>query len=125
MEVLKQKLSEHLTSNLLIDEIRNEKGETLLIHAIRANENLSMIKDVVQFLMEHNTDIDARDNRGRTPLIHTALRDLIEVGDMLLDNGAQLDAKTNSGHSAFDAARSRHFIKYISMLERHYKKRNK
>ncbi|KAF8244054.1 ankyrin repeat protein [Wilcoxina mikolae CBS 423.85] len=65
-------------------EVKNgEHGETVLHRAAR-NAN----KAVVQFLLHHGADIQAKDRCGWTPLYYAKLCGNADVERLLLDRGA-------------------------------------
>jgi ankyrin repeat protein len=61
---------------------------------------------VIEVLLAHNADVDARDTQGRTPLIWAALKGQTGAVRLLLDAGAEIAAATNTGWTALHYAYS-------------------
>jgi ankyrin repeat protein len=79
---------------LLLIWVANAAGGTALFQAIR--------KDDLTFI-RHNlskTQLEARDNRGATPLMHAAAFGSIEALKLLLDAGADVNARNDFGATA-------------------------
>jgi ankyrin repeat protein len=57
--------------------------------------------EVIRVLLEAHSDIEARDNRGQTPLFHAASRDYpenrVETMQLLFDYGAKINVSDSSG----------------------------
>ena len=60
--------------------------------------------DIVDLLLDHGADIEARDDIGQNPLVCAAYRGRIEEVRRLLDRGADIDAVDWFGHSALAIA---------------------
>lgn len=75
-------------------DILNDAGETALLHACRSGH-----ADVVRILINHKANAAlARPTDGQTPLhwlFNFADEDMLEVAEMLLRNGAKIDARTH------------------------------
>ena len=77
---------------------RNEEGssylhgQTALHAAVRAGH-----AELVQLLLESNSDKDARKNDGRTPIYLASQNGHDKVVELLLAAGADKDAATNNG----------------------------
>ena len=56
--------------------------------------------EVIKFLLEKGSDINARDDKGRTPLMHGAGNGGKTHVQALLDAGADIAAVDNDGHDA-------------------------
>jgi len=93
-------------------------GWTPLIHAV--NEGCF---NNVTCLLEHNANVEAKDNDGRTPLICAARNGNICVVKHLIEHNANMDAKDNDGNNALQHARipgidcSPYVIEYLELLE--------
>jgi len=58
--------------------------------------------EVLQILINHGADIDARNGMGRTALMEAADADNLENVRALLVAGAAVSLKDNEGETAFD-----------------------
>jgi hypothetical protein len=83
---------------------RTPNGWTLLHLAARMGN-----EDLVRLLLSHGVKIDARDNRGETPLIlvcdfgwYWGSRGRPDIVRLLLENGADARARDSNGNSSLD-----------------------
>jgi ankyrin repeat protein len=95
-----EKLKKHLYDpEVDINFIDPETGYTPLIQALRL-KNISIIKDLLE---EYRTiiDIDKHDKHkyGFTPLLHTAQMQDIELMNLLIEAGADVDVGSNGDNS--------------------------
>ncbi|MCO5297063.1 MAG: ankyrin repeat domain-containing protein [Fimbriimonadaceae bacterium] len=88
-----------------LDE-RGQSGETILHYAANGGD-----LEIVKFLVNQGLDVNAKDNRGMTPLMHSVFssglpkdKAPIEIVRLLIDLGADLDAKDAKGQTAYDWA---------------------
>lgn len=81
-------------SPTLVNE-KNDNGETALISALYYGRS-----DVMKYLLDHGSDINAQDNEGRTALICGILTNPPENIDLLLKRGAIIDIANKSGSNA-------------------------
>jgi hypothetical protein len=72
---------------------RNEKGQTLL-----SASAIYQWPKIVQLLLEHSANPNARDHQGRTPLHHAAMHSIDSV-KLLLAAGADVKARDQHGKS--------------------------
>jgi ankyrin repeat protein len=75
-------------------------GETFL-HRSAATNNIFAARWAVEWNVEL---VNSRDKRGRTPLFHAAAAGSVEVCQILLDNGAEVDAADGFGRTPLCAA---------------------
>lgn len=101
----------HLLVQRGVDVNRSDSsGKRPLHYVIQSTRHIRLsggdINSVVQELLNAGADIEARDLEGATPLHYVvkANDSLPEGLKVLLDNGADLAAKTNDGKTAMDAA---------------------
>lgn len=91
----------------------NNAGENLLITAAR-NPN----PEITKFVLKLGFDIEDRDNEGFTALLNAACyQSNTDVLDILINAGANLYAKTNSGDNPFHIAalsKNKEVARYVS-----------
>ena len=87
-------------SQLLLDHSadvnsRNNKGQTPLHLVSRLEMSLNECNrpSVVRLLIAHGADVNARDMTHTTPLLYASCRGRLEVAQVLLDNGANVNDK--------------------------------
>lgn len=82
--------------------VRNKKGQTLLMIAIRNMQpNAKKLTPVVD-LLASGVDVNAADNEGRTALMYAAMRGRFDTVKLLLAAGARKDALDKENKSAAD-----------------------
>jgi ankyrin repeat protein len=91
-----------ITANELIKHgadpsIKDANGNTALLYASRYDSNISKI------ILDHEqkSDINAHDEDGMTALIHTIQRNDVWLAHDLMDAGANITHKSNSGSTAY------------------------
>ena len=62
-------------------------------------------KEMIRLLVKHHAKVDARDNRGLTPLLWTAFGGKQEAAAELLSNGADVNARGPDGRTTLDLAK--------------------
>lgn len=77
---------------------KNMWGQTALHRA--ANSRGSDVKKVIELLLAAGADIRARDNYGYTPLHHAGEGRSAEAAKVLLERGADVNAKAEGGSTA-------------------------
>jgi ankyrin repeat protein len=79
-----------------------------LIYAAGDNKN----PDVIEVLLGAGANVNARDERGWTPLMYAARsNNNLEVINLLLNNGADGSLESNNGKTAFDHAKDNEYLK--------------
>ncbi|MEN6545687.1 MAG: ankyrin repeat domain-containing protein, partial [Armatimonadia bacterium] len=61
----------------------------------------------------------ARDELGRTPLYQAAANGHTEIVELLLESGAQVNAKTDAGDTALGEATAQGHTETAALLRRH------
>ncbi|XP_069497094.1 B-cell lymphoma 3 protein [Ambystoma mexicanum] len=96
-------------------ETRNYEGFTPLHVAVSTSD-----PDIVSFLLNHGSDIDAVDIKsGRSPLIHAVENNSVEMVSLLIKNGANVNSQTYSGNTALHSASGRGLLDIVRILVKH------
>ena len=74
------------------------------------------IKESVKVLIEHHADVNRKDEKGRTALMHAAAGHVSDAIPLLLENGADPKVRDNEGQSALDLADKSNNLGAIAML---------
>jgi len=74
---------------------------------------------VVEMLLKHGADADAKNNFGDTPLHRACDNDHVEVVEMLLKHGVDAKAKTKGGYTPLHIACYIGHVKVVEMLLKH------
>ena len=82
----------HAGANLFT---KDREGRSILHLAVTS-------ESITRFLIEHKADVNAIDNRGKTPLIVAADCRTLPSAMLLWEEGADLDAEDDNGNSAYD-----------------------
>ena len=134
---------EMLLLNYADTNIKDSRGNTALIHSIQVdnmeifkmlayddrtsaeNKGDALIiasrfnnKEMVKILIEGNADLNQKDSKGNTSLIHAASRGYTEIVRQLIDHHADLDIKNNEGLTALTMAQQRRWTKIVEMLKK-------
>lgn len=98
-----------------ICDSRDAHGETALMSAAdRGNTS------IIELLLEHGADINARNQYGSTALIKAASHGHIDVMKILIQAGADANIEDNEGLSAFAILRNNYphiFDKWMSAIQ--------
>jgi len=112
--------------HLAASELDNVKRLQNLLHTHNSEESASEIApeprrddaellplrsaavELASLLIERDAVLDFRDDHGFTPLIRAAQVNSFEIAELLIDCGADIKAVDDTGHTAFDYARSNH-----------------
>jgi hypothetical protein len=74
------------------------------------------LKETVKLLIDRHANVNQKDARGRTALMHAAGSRYSTAMPLLLENGADVTARDNEGHSALDLADTSNNLGAIAML---------
>jgi len=88
------------------------KGDALII-ASRFNS-----KEMVKILIEGNADLNQKDSKGNTALIHAASRGYTEIVKQLINHHANLDIMNSEGYTALMLAQQRRRTEIVEMLKK-------
>jgi ankyrin repeat protein len=82
--------------------LKDKDGETLLHWAAVQNPNVT----ILEYLISKGADINARNNKGMTPLHKAAFRNTVDHLKCLINAGAQIHIKDYFGYTIFHTASS-------------------
>ncbi|XP_072325117.1 uncharacterized protein bcl3 isoform X2 [Scyliorhinus torazame] len=93
-------------------EIRNYDGYTPLHVAINSRN-----KGIATHLLDQGADVDAVDIKsGRTPLVHAAESNYMDMVNLLLEHGANVNLQTYSGNTALHSSSGRGLMEIVKVL---------
>ncbi|KXJ86445.1 hypothetical protein Micbo1qcDRAFT_219444, partial [Microdochium bolleyi] len=87
--------------------VRDDERRTILHYASHA--------DVVDMLVQHGADIEARDSDGQTPLASALRRGHVEVAESLLVHGADVEARDNGRDTPLMLAAQRSSLNAVEL----------
>ena len=90
-------------------------------HSLSPAFRMALLAGAVESVRMHlraDTDLDATDSRGRSPLILAASRGHLDVCRLLLEAGADPTSKDHAGTDVLAAARSRGHSAVVELLNR-------
>ncbi len=134
---------EMLLLNYADTNIKDSRGNTALMHATQI-ENMKIFKmlaydertsaenkgdaliiasrfdskEMVKILIESKTNLNQKDSKGNTSLIHAASRGYAEIVRQLIDHHADLNIKNNDGLTALTLAKQRRRTEIAEMLKK-------
>lgn len=117
LESVRKKEGDKVTEALNVPgtQIVNTKdyttGQTAL-HIVTARRDLVW----VQFLIAKGANVNARDNRGVTPLVQASEMGFLEAVDELIKSGARIDEANNTGETPLISAVHRKDLALVRML---------
>ncbi len=81
-------------------DIRNKEGRTSLFHVARNGRP----EDMARLLLRYDADADLADYFGMTPLMIAAARGHMNIVEILLAHGVEVDSRDSLGRTARDVA---------------------
>lgn len=105
----------HVATALEVVKYLIEKGGVNISKGLHAAASAGEL-DTVQYLIENNADIDARNKSGQTPLICAAMNDKLDVVSHLVDCKADVQAEDDVARTALDWAKHNNHISIIALL---------
>ncbi|KAI8148845.1 ankyrin repeat-containing domain protein [Fennellomyces sp. T-0311] len=97
-----------------VNQVHGPHGE-LALHAAASTGQV----DATELLIEHDSDINARDALGHTPLVNSLFSQSLGCLQLLLKAGAQLDIQDPQGNSLLHVAAINNFADGIDALLEH------
>jgi ankyrin repeat protein len=88
------------------------------IHSAAAQRDAAVALDLTRRLLAAGASPNVRQQGGFTPLHEAAIRGHAEMLTLLLEHGAELDARTDDGKTALDLAREKGRAAVVKMLGR-------
>jgi ankyrin repeat protein len=110
------------TAQVLLDydadvNSRTHLNESPLSLAVRSHADVDF--DLVQFLLEHGAEVNAR-GLGKQPSLHvTSFKGQLDVARLLLKYGANVDEKDDDGMTPFQIASVRGYSDITTLLSEH------
>jgi ankyrin repeat protein len=95
-------ISKFLVNNGGNLNLKNKNGKTPLLKAlsmpgtIQGIDRIKSHQDLIKLLIEKGSNINIKDHEGRTPLICALLQRNIEIAEILIENGADINVKFKS-----------------------------
>jgi len=84
--------------SLTDDDLRNSDPTFQLLHSAIDKKNIDV--NIIKYLIENGSDINAKNWKGETPLILSAKHLHLEIIRYLIENGADINAKDDNGRTS-------------------------
>ena len=114
LSVLVLSLLKTSPTNLLLLQVKDKKGATLLHTAAWKNAC-----ETAEVLLEYGADLNAKDKNGSTPLHIAAERDAHQTAEVLLNHGAQITARATAVDSNGDKVLDATPLHMVAMVNAH------
>ncbi len=88
-----------------------ENNQHLLIEAVREND-----REQVNSLLKDKTNVDAKDEFGKTALLLASTLGLTDIAAMLIESGANLEARDSGGNTPLINASYGGHVKLVELL---------
>ncbi|MBQ9389089.1 MAG: ankyrin repeat domain-containing protein, partial [Synergistaceae bacterium] len=106
------------------DKGYSDVAECFLKHGVHiADINAALLKSVseeriklAEFLLKHEADVNAKNNKGNTALMMAAEKGRAKVVEVLLKHGADINAKNNGGDTALWLAADKGYSEVAELL---------
>ena len=81
-------------------DVLESTGKTMLLVALSSLRDHNNLLDIVEFLLKHGTDVNARDNRSTTSSLHLAAEYGVQtIVKMLLNHHADVNSQDSNGET--------------------------
>lgn len=80
---------------------QDKDGLTHLMKYSRRKKNQAEVIPLINELIKNGTNVNLKDNEGKTALMYAASSGFIEAAKLLLENKVEIDAQDNWGKTAF------------------------
>lgn len=106
-------------------QVINNREKEKILTAIESGADINelLIKtsksgntEIVELLLKHRADINAKDKYEKTALMLASERGFIEIVKLLLETGADVNAKDNIDHTALIDASDEGYIEIVKLL---------
>lgn len=78
-----------------------------MIKAVCSEDNLSIMRNEIEFYLKIGVDINSQDKNGNTALHWTLKNNDIDIAVLLINNGANYELKNKKGKTPIDVAKNR------------------
>lgn len=75
--------------------------------------------DIVELLIKHGADVNAKQMQGVTPLHSAAHNGQTKLSKLLIDNGAEINAKMENGQTPLFMANEKNFQEIAALIIKH------
>jgi ankyrin repeat protein len=96
---------------------RDREGRTALIWAIKGTPSSKSDSELVRMLIEAGSELEARDREGGTPLVYAAVRGDTRSARLLIETGADVNARMGN-LSSLDIALRYGYTEIVTLLVR-------
>ncbi|CAL2065098.1 ankyrin repeat domain-containing protein [Tenacibaculum sp. 190524A05c] len=104
-------VAKYIVENTKSINANNGYGTALMAATVKGNVEL------VEYLVQHNADMDISDANGKTALHYAVVFNSYEIVEFLIKSGAKFDLKDNRGNTAKDYAKLKSNKKILTLFK--------